>query len=120
MLGRSISCGRAHAVGVVDQCRVALPDHVVLVQLLDRVEVGRRIVDGSVDGDVRTVLSDVLEPDIAAEPGCGFAFHLHAVIGMRFFALWPFTRRVDAISAPLNYLFRPYIVYRPRDAHLGS
>jgi len=33
-----------HAVGVVDQCRVALPDHVVLVQLLDRVEVGRRIV----------------------------------------------------------------------------
>jgi len=65
-------------------------------------------------------LSDVLQPDIAAEPGCGFAFHLHAVIGMRFFALWPFTRRVDAFSAPLNYLFRPYIVYRPRDAHPGS
>jgi nitrate reductase gamma subunit len=31
------------------------------------------------------------------------------------FALWPFTRLVHAFSAPIAYLFRPYIVYRSRD-----
>jgi nitrate reductase gamma subunit len=31
------------------------------------------------------------------------------------FALWPFTRLVHALSAPIGYLFRPYIVYRSRD-----
>ena len=29
--------------------------------------------------------------------------------------LWPFTRLVHAFTAPLHYLFRPYIVYRSRD-----
>jgi hypothetical protein len=32
------------------------------------------------------------------------------------FALWPFTRFVYAFSAPIGYLFRPYIVYRSREA----
>jgi len=31
-------------------------------------------------------------------------------------AIWPFTRLVHAFSAPIGYLFRPYIVYRSRDA----
>ena len=35
---------------------------------------------------------------------------------MLLFALWPFTRLVHAFTAPLHYLFRPYIVYRSRDA----
>ncbi|MFC9279533.1 respiratory nitrate reductase subunit gamma [Streptomyces collinus] len=30
--------------------------------------------------------------------------------------LWPFTRLVHAFTAPLGYLFRPYVVYRSRDA----
>ena len=34
---------------------------------------------------------------------------------MLLFALWPFTRLVHAFTAPLHYLFRPYIVYRSRD-----
>ena len=29
--------------------------------------------------------------------------------------LWPFTRLVHAFSAPIGYLFRPYVVYRSRD-----
>ena len=45
----------------------------------------------------------------------GLAFQLHALIGMTLFALWPFTRLVHAFSAPVQYLFRPYIVYRSRD-----
>jgi nitrate reductase gamma subunit len=35
---------------------------------------------------------------------------------MALFALWPFTRLVHVFSAPVGYLFRPYIVYRSRDA----
>ena len=29
--------------------------------------------------------------------------------------IWPFTRLVHAFTAPVHYLFRPYIVYRSRD-----
>ena len=40
---------------------------------------------------------------------------MHILIGMLLFSLWPFTRLVHAFTAPLHYLFRPYIVYRSRD-----
>jgi nitrate reductase gamma subunit len=33
---------------------------------------------------------------------------------MLLFAIWPFTRLVHAFTAPIQYLFRPYIVYRSR------
>lgn len=42
-------------------------------------------------------------------------FQIHAMLGMILFCLWPFTRLVHAFSAPVGYLFRPYIVYRSRD-----
>jgi respiratory nitrate reductase gamma subunit len=42
-------------------------------------------------------------------------YQLHVLIGLSLFALWPFTRLVHAFSAPIGYLFRPYIVYRSRD-----
>jgi nitrate reductase gamma subunit len=57
-----------------------------------------------------------LQPDVAAMSRAGLAFQLHALIGMALFALWPFTRLVHAFTAPVHYLFRPYIVYRSRDA----
>ena len=38
------------------------------------------------------------------------------MIALVLFALWPFTRLVHAFSAPIGYLFRPYIVYRSREA----
>lgn len=56
----------------------------------------------------------VLQPDIEAMAHAGLAFHLHVLIGLALFALWPFTRLVHAFAAPLGYLFRPYIVYRSR------
>jgi nitrate reductase gamma subunit len=43
------------------------------------------------------------------------AFHIHAVAGMLLIMVWPFTRLVHAFSAPVGYLFRPYVVYRTRD-----
>jgi nitrate reductase gamma subunit len=43
-------------------------------------------------------------------------YQIHVMIALVLFALWPFTRLVHAFSAPVGYLFRPYIVYRSRDA----
>lgn len=43
-------------------------------------------------------------------------YQIHVLIALLLFALWPFTRLVHALSAPVAYLFRPYIVYRSRDA----
>lgn len=42
-------------------------------------------------------------------------FQVHVLIGLALFCLWPFTRLVHAFSAPVAYLFRPYIVYRSRE-----
>ncbi|WP_280339452.1 respiratory nitrate reductase subunit gamma [Nocardia neocaledoniensis] len=44
------------------------------------------------------------------------SFQVHVLIALALFALWPFTRLVHAFSAPIGYLFRPYIVYRSREA----
>lgn len=62
----------------------------------------------------------VLQPDVEAMSEASFSFQLHALVGMVLFALWPFTRLVHAFSAPVGYLFRPYIVYRSREQSLGS
>ncbi|PSK88768.1 nitrate reductase gamma subunit [Murinocardiopsis flavida] len=57
----------------------------------------------------------ILHPDVAAMAAATPAFKLHVLIGMALFALFPFSRLVHAFSAPVQYLFRPYIVYRSRD-----
>lgn len=62
----------------------------------------------------------VLQPDVDSMADASTAFQIHTLIGMLLFAVWPFTRLVHAFSAPIGYLFRPYIVYRSRDTALGS
>jgi nitrate reductase gamma subunit len=57
----------------------------------------------------------VLQPDVDAMSAAPLSFQLHTLVGMVLFALWPFTRLVHAFTAPVAYLFRPYIVYRSRD-----
>jgi nitrate reductase gamma subunit len=47
-------------------------------------------------------------------------FQLHVLTALALFGLWPFTRLVHVFSAPIGYLFRPYIVYRSRDAVRGA
>ena len=42
-------------------------------------------------------------------------FKLYIVAGMLLFCIWPFTRLVHAVSAPVGYVTRPHIVYRSRD-----
>ena len=52
------------------------------------------------------------QPELmAAAP---LAYRLHALAGFALFGLWPFSRLVHAWSLPLQYLWRPYIVYRSR------
>jgi nitrate reductase gamma subunit len=58
------------------------------------------------------------QPELMTEAGLGF--QLHAQSALLLFAIWPFTRLVHVFSAPLGYFTRPYIVYRSRDARLGS
>lgn len=57
----------------------------------------------------------IFQPDIAAMAAAPVAFHIHTIVGLLLFIVWPFTRLVHAFTAPLYYLFRPYIVYRSRD-----
>ena len=62
----------------------------------------------------------VLHPDVQAMASADPAYHVHVLIGMLLFASWPFTRLVHAFSAPIGYLFRPYIVYRRRSSTAGT
>jgi nitrate reductase gamma subunit len=43
-----------------------------------------------------------------------WSFQLHAIAAFALIALWPFTRLVHVLSAPVWYLFRPYVVYRSK------
>ncbi|MEU6963179.1 respiratory nitrate reductase subunit gamma [Streptomyces chrestomyceticus] len=66
----------------------------------------------------RSVLS--FRPDPALMSGVPLLYQLHALSALALFAVWPFTRLVHLLTAPLGYLTRPYIVYRSRDAQLGA
>lgn len=52
------------------------------------------------------------EPDLMA--GAPLVYQLHTLSAWVLIALWPFTRLVHVWSAPLAYLWRPYVVYRRR------
>lgn len=56
----------------------------------------------------------IFQPDVALMHDVPLEFKAHIVLAFLLFALWPFTRLVHAFTAPLHYLFRPYIVYRSR------
>lgn len=58
----------------------------------------------------------VLRPDIDAMAASTWQFKIHVLTGFALFTLVPFGRLVHAFSAPLHYFFRPYTVYRSRDA----
>ena len=62
---------------------------------------------------VRSIL--LLQPDGTLIMQSPLAFRIHAVTGMLLFIIWPFTRLVHALSAPIGYMFRPPIIYRTRD-----
>jgi nitrate reductase gamma subunit len=55
-------------------------------------------------------------PDVTAIANAPIIYQVHAASAWLIWALWPFSRLVHAWSAPLWYLWRPYIVYRSRKA----
>lgn len=62
----------------------------------------------------------ILQPDVAAMAAAGLSFKVHVLWALALFMVWPFTRLVHAFTAPLHYFFRPYIVYRSRNARRGG
>jgi len=67
---------------------------------------------------VRSILFFQPQPELMAD--VPILFQLHVLTATALFVLWPFTRLVHVFSAPVGYLFRPYIVYRSRDDRSGS
>ncbi|KJY27341.1 respiratory nitrate reductase subunit gamma [Streptomyces katrae] len=61
-----------------------------------------------------------LSPDYQLMAAAPLAFRLHVLFGFTLFALIPYSRLVHMFSAPLKYLFRPFVVYRRRDPRLTS
>jgi len=62
----------------------------------------------------------VFQPDASLMIGVPFMFQLHALTATALFLIWPYTRLVHVMSVPFMYLFRPYVVYRSRDQHVGA
>jgi nitrate reductase gamma subunit len=58
----------------------------------------------------------ILQPDVEAVQGANIVYQIHAIIAWGFWALFPFSRLVHAWSIPIQYLGRPYILYRKRYA----
>ena len=56
----------------------------------------------------------ILQPDVDAAAGAKTVYQVHAIVAWAFWALFPFSRLVHAWSIPLQYLGRPYILYRSR------
>lgn len=63
----------------------------------------------------RSVL--LFQPQPEAMASAPLYFQLHVVAGFLLFCAWPFTRLVHVFSAPVQYLTRPYVVYRKREPH---
>ena len=56
----------------------------------------------------------VYDPHPSLMAGAPVAYQLHAAIPWLLYAVWPFSRLVHTWSYPLQYLGRPYILYRSR------
>jgi nitrate reductase gamma subunit len=55
-----------------------------------------------------------LDPNVGAATQAPVVYQVHAIIAWVFWAAFPFTRLVHAWSIPLQYIGRPYILYRRR------
>jgi nitrate reductase gamma subunit len=56
----------------------------------------------------------ILQPDVESAHEANTLYQIHAITAWAFWALFPFSRLVHALSIPLQYLGRPYILYRRR------
>ncbi len=56
------------------------------------------------------------DPQPELMSGAPVVYQLHAALPWALYALWPFSRLVHAWSIPVQYLGRPYVLYRRRYA----
>ncbi|GAB2815515.1 respiratory nitrate reductase subunit gamma [Streptomyces daliensis] len=99
-------------------------DKLMYLVLLGAIVMGMwaKLTHASGDGyDYRTTIAPwlrslfTLQPDTSLMAGVPVLYQIHVVVGLVLIALIPFTRLVHMFSAPVQYLFRPYVVYRSRD-----
>ena len=57
-----------------------------------------------------------LHPEPGLIEGAPLLYQAHAAVAWLIYAVWPFTRLVHVWSIPLQYIGRPYILYRSRYA----
>lgn len=111
---------------VVDKAMYPLLGAVILLGLVNTVGVGLLGIGGYTGGynyrdTVAVWFRDVLtfHPSTVQMTGPPWSFQVHAVLAFLLLAVWPFTRLVHVLAAPVGYLFRPYIIYRTRES-LGA
>jgi len=129
LAGAAILIYRRRTVGPVFSA-TTVNDKVMYVLLIGTILLGLgTTVLGNVTGhphDYRQTVSPwfrsifYLHPDTSLIRKAPIGFRLHVLAAWTLFAFWPFSRLVHVFSAPIGYLTRPYIVYRSRDAQLGS
>ncbi|MFF4571694.1 respiratory nitrate reductase subunit gamma [Streptomyces sp. NPDC001410] len=99
-------------------------DKIMYVVLLGAIVLGMvaKLAHTSGDGyDYRETIAPwarslfTLQPKTHLMGGVPVLYQVHAVIGMLLIAFVPYSRLVHMFSAPVQYLFRPYVVYRTRD-----
>jgi nitrate reductase gamma subunit len=89
---------------------------------------GTTVVANLIGGgyDYRTTVSPwfrsvfLLRPDGELMAGAPPLFQAHALSALLLFVIWPFTRLVHMLTAPIGYLTRPYIIYRSRADRTGA
>src|SRR5690554_1420214 len=100
-------------------------DIMILFVLLAQLILGLLTIVAStqhLDGSVMVLLGDwaqsvvTLQPIRAAEAiaPVGIIYKLHVFLGVTLFVLFPFTRLVHIVSAPIWYLGRRYQIVRPK------
>lgn len=84
--------------------------------------IGNQVLGADGGYDYRATISPwlrsilLLQPDPSLMVAVPLGFQLHVLAGLLLFAVWPFTRLVHVVSAPVLYPTRPYVIYRSRTA----
>lgn len=123
LLYRRLTVARVTAAtSRVDTVTFAL---LAIVMVLGMIEtVGANLLGGGYDYRATVAIwfrgLFTFDPQPALMATAPLVYRLHALTAFLLFALWPFTRLVHAWSLPLQYLWRPYIVYRSRTAESKS
>ncbi len=106
---------------VADKAMYPLLGAVIVFGLVNTIGVGLLGLGGHPGGyNYRTTVAvwfrEVLtfHPATAPLAGAPWSFQVHALLAFLLLAVWPFTRLVHVLAAPVGYLFRPYIIYRTR------